>query len=73
MVFGYLGCDGFSSGECNAGEAWSLGTFFVGQSAALWRRFYALAGAGSWVLGSRSHGYSVVILKNNVKQRTVDA
>ena len=37
------GCDGFSSGVCNAGEAWPLGTFFVGRSAALGRRFGTFA------------------------------
>ena len=64
--FDISGYDGFSSGVCNAGEARPLGTFFVGRSAALGRRFGTFASTCSWVLGSRSHGYSVVILKNNV-------
>ena len=52
------------------GAEWrSPGTIFVSGLAGLWRRFGPSLGIGSLVLGSRSR---VIIMKKNVKQRTVN-
>jgi hypothetical protein len=54
------------------GEWWPRGTLFVRGFAGFCRRFETFVGVGTWVLGRRSHGCPVVIMKNDVKERTVD-
>jgi hypothetical protein len=55
-----------------AGKEWSAGAIFVRGLAGLWRRFGTSLGMGGLVLPSRSHGHSVVIMKKNVEERTVN-
>src|SRR5579862_9336672 len=51
-----------------AGEVRPLGTLFIGGATVLWGRFWAVASMANWVLGSRSHVWTVVIVKNNIKE-----
>ena len=56
----------------SAEEGWSPGSVFISGLAALWRRLCPSLGIGSLLLVSRIHGCSVVIMKKNIKERTVN-
>ena len=56
----------------HAGEGRSPGAVFISGLAGLWRWLCTSLGIGGLVLVSRIHGCSVVIMKKNFKERTVN-
>src|SRR5579864_4045469 len=70
--FRALTYDAFTSSSLKTEEGWPFGTIFVRRLAGLRRRFEPFVDALSWGLGVTVHCCSVIIMQNNIEERTVN-